>query len=158
MGHHLANLPADPRLGKLLVLGAILGCLGPVVTIAACMSHRSPFAASFEKQEEVERHKARLAAPAPSAGANLASGQQSDHLLMAAAYELWRSSQSRSSGSKAAAVQAAKKNGLSIQTLEALSEMRAQFATMLADIRFVQPPSGEASRFCNKCAVRFGRR
>jgi hypothetical protein len=31
------------RLGKLLVLGALLGCLRPAATLAAALSHKSPF-------------------------------------------------------------------------------------------------------------------
>ncbi len=53
LGTHLAALPVEPRLGKLLVLGACLGCLAPVLTIAACMSYKSPFAAPLDKQAEV---------------------------------------------------------------------------------------------------------
>lgn len=31
LGHHLAVLPTEPRLGKLLVMGACLGCLSPAL-------------------------------------------------------------------------------------------------------------------------------
>lgn len=31
------------RIGKLMLLGAIFGCLDPVLTIGAILSHRSPF-------------------------------------------------------------------------------------------------------------------
>ena len=37
LGHHLAALPVDARVGKLLLLGASLGCLAPALTIAACL-------------------------------------------------------------------------------------------------------------------------
>jgi ATP-dependent RNA helicase DHX29 len=136
LGHHLAGLPLDPRLGKLLLLGASLGCLGPAVTIAACMSHRSPFAAAFERQEVVARARAALAAPGSP---GIAAGQQSDHLLMVSAYDSWRSAaaQSRSAGAAAA-----RRHSLSAQALEQVAEVRAQFAGMLADIRFVRPPPG----------------
>ncbi len=40
LGRHLALLPVSPRLGKLLVLGALMGCLAPAATIAAAMSHK----------------------------------------------------------------------------------------------------------------------
>ncbi len=36
-GHHLAALPVDARVGKLLLLSASLGCLAPALTIAACL-------------------------------------------------------------------------------------------------------------------------
>ncbi len=78
---------------------------------------------------QVERAKRALAAPG---GKTLAAGQQSDHLLVAAAYGLWRAA--RQEGA-AAAFKVARERCLSVQTLEQLAEMRAQFAAMLADIR-----------------------
>ena len=44
LGHHLAKLPVDVRLGKMLVLGSLFQCLDKVLTIAASLSSKSPFA------------------------------------------------------------------------------------------------------------------
>lgn len=33
----MAQLPLDVRLAKLLIFGAVLRCVDPVLTIAACM-------------------------------------------------------------------------------------------------------------------------
>lgn len=49
-GRHLAQLPVDARVGKLLLLGASLGCLAPVLTVAACLSYKSPFSSSYAQQ------------------------------------------------------------------------------------------------------------
>ncbi|KAG2435548.1 hypothetical protein HYH02_011842 [Chlamydomonas schloesseri] len=137
LGRHLALLPVAPRLGKLLVVGALLGCLAPAVTIAAAMSHKSPFLTPTEDRGEAER--ARRALAAPGAG-GIAAGQQSDHLLLVAAYELWRiAGSSKYGGSARAAAACAKKHFLHGQTLEQLAEMRCQLAAMLADARLVQP-------------------
>ena len=43
LGLHLANLPLDAGLGKMLVYGTILGCIEPILTIAAGLSTKSPF-------------------------------------------------------------------------------------------------------------------
>ncbi|KAF5825923.1 P-loop containing nucleoside triphosphate hydrolase protein, partial [Dunaliella salina] len=42
LGHHLTQMPMDPRVGKMLVYGAMLACLDPVLTIAAAMAHGRP--------------------------------------------------------------------------------------------------------------------
>ena len=42
-GHHLARLPVDPRIGKLLLLAAVAGCLAPALSVAAALSYKSPF-------------------------------------------------------------------------------------------------------------------
>lgn len=195
LGRLLALLPLEPRLGKLLVMGAALGCMAPTLvsrahgvwpdsgyvattvvllrlmsfvvcdglafgnasraskhrqeqdwvkeaysvrvcahvpfccicavllqTIAAAFSHKSPFAAPLEKQDELERVKVALSAPAAAAAAEaaaaaaggrgpaaaaaraggLAAGQQSDQLLLIAAFEMWRLS-GASAGPQAAA-------------------------------------------------------
>lgn len=33
LGHHLAALPVDVRIGKMLIFSAILGCLEPMVSV-----------------------------------------------------------------------------------------------------------------------------
>ena len=43
LGQHLAKLPVDVRLGKMLVLGSLFKCLDKVLTIAASLSCKSPF-------------------------------------------------------------------------------------------------------------------
>jgi hypothetical protein len=35
LGQHLGKMPVDARLGRMLIYGAVLGCLEPVFTIAA---------------------------------------------------------------------------------------------------------------------------
>ena len=51
LGRHLAQLPMEPRLGKLLVTAAFMGCLAPALTIAACLSHKPPFLSSLQVRQ-----------------------------------------------------------------------------------------------------------
>lgn len=54
LGRHLVQMPCDPRIGKMLIYGAMLRCLDPILTVAAavgfgklfclsCSFHRSKF-------------------------------------------------------------------------------------------------------------------
>lgn len=43
LGHHLSNLPVDPKIGKIMLFGAMFSCLDPVLVIAAALSHKDPF-------------------------------------------------------------------------------------------------------------------
>lgn len=61
-GHHLAQLPMDARLGKLLLIACSLGCLAPALSIAACLSHKTPFSTPVDQQDAVQRVKMSLAA------------------------------------------------------------------------------------------------
>ncbi|CAL8094606.1 unnamed protein product [Calicophoron daubneyi] len=58
LGLHLARLPLDPQCAKLLVLGALFGCLEPALSVAACLTYRDPFEIPLEK--ELEARKARV--------------------------------------------------------------------------------------------------
>ena len=57
LGHHLATLPVDARVGKMLLYAAILGCLDPVLTVAAALSTRSPFVAPLDKRDAADEAK-----------------------------------------------------------------------------------------------------
>ncbi|XP_054469162.1 ATP-dependent RNA helicase DHX29 [Anoplopoma fimbria] len=81
LGHHLAGLPVNVKIGKMLIYGAILGCLEPIATIAAAISEKSPFSTPMNRKEEANLAKAALA---------LAN---SDHLTIYSAYLGWKNSQ-----------------------------------------------------------------
>lgn len=57
LGFHLTNLPIDVRIGKMIVLAAVLRCVDPVLTIAAALSGRSPFSAVPDDAPRVETLK-----------------------------------------------------------------------------------------------------
>lgn len=49
-GKFLSMLPVDPKLGKMLVMGAIFHCFDPVLTIVSGLSVRDPFLLPQEKK------------------------------------------------------------------------------------------------------------
>ena len=61
LGRHLALLPIEPQMGKALVLGCLLGCIDPLLTIMALLCRRPPFVAPLHKQAEADRAKRRFA-------------------------------------------------------------------------------------------------
>ncbi|XP_023264416.1 ATP-dependent RNA helicase DHX29 [Seriola lalandi dorsalis] len=81
LGHHLASLPVNVKIGKMLIYGAILGCLEPIATIAAAITEKSPFSTPMNRKDEANLAKAALA---------LAN---SDHLTIYNAYLGWKNSQ-----------------------------------------------------------------
>ncbi|XDV53947.1 hypothetical protein PO909_022338 [Leuciscus waleckii] len=87
LGHHLAALPVNVKIGKMLIFGAIFGCLEPIATIAAAMSEKSPFATPMSRKEEANLAKAALAVV------------NSDHMTIYNAYLGWKSS--RGEGTRA---------------------------------------------------------
>ena len=61
LGLHLAKIPCDPRVAKMLLMGAIFKCLSPALTMAAGMAYRDPFVMPLEKREEADAMKAQFA-------------------------------------------------------------------------------------------------
>uniref|UniRef100_A0A8B9K038 RNA helicase n=1 Tax=Astyanax mexicanus TaxID=7994 RepID=A0A8B9K038_ASTMX len=78
LGHHLAALPVNVKIGKMLIFGAILGCLEPIATVAAAMSEKSPFSTPMSRKEEANLARDALAVA------------NSDHLTIYNAYLGWR--------------------------------------------------------------------
>jgi len=145
LGRHLASLPVEPRIGKMLVYGAVLGCLGPILTIAAALAHRSPFVMPLDKKELADESKARFA-----------NGSCSDHLAVYEAYEAWR--RARREGGTQGEDRLCWQRFLNKSVLRLLSDMRGQFADLLKDAGFLGDGRREMSaidRYSNEqCLVR----
>ncbi|PQM34316.1 hypothetical protein Pyn_30620 [Prunus yedoensis var. nudiflora] len=71
-------LPVEPKLGKMLLVGAIFNCLDPVLTIVSGLSVRDPFLTPFDKKDLAEAAKSQF------------SRDYSDHLALVRAYEGWK--------------------------------------------------------------------
>ncbi|KFO93644.1 Putative ATP-dependent RNA helicase DHX57, partial [Buceros rhinoceros silvestris] len=61
LGYHLASLPVDVRIGKLMLFGTIFRCLDPALTIAASLAFKSPFVSPWDKREEANKKKLEFA-------------------------------------------------------------------------------------------------
>ena len=122
LGFHLASLPLDVRIGKLILLGAILQCVDPALTLAAALTCRSPFVAPFGMRAEADEAKKALAVGG------------SDHLTVARAYAEWDAL----SGS--ARFKFAQEHFLSIKTLQMIAATKRELLEQLHDARFVSLP------------------
>ena len=52
LGAHLSLLPVDLRLGKMLILACIFGCLEPVLTVVAALSSKPLFLSPHEQRDQ----------------------------------------------------------------------------------------------------------
>eukprot|EP00873_Tetraselmis_striata_P014025 jgi/Tetstr1/434289/TSEL_023396.t1 len=122
LGRHLAVLPVDARVGKMLLIAAIMGCLDPVLTVAAAMSSRSPFVAPLEKREEADLAKRSFA------------DCNSDHLAVMQVYQEWLSARSAGRGAERTFCRDSFVSG---RALEEISDLRQQFRSLLYDVGFM---------------------
>jgi HrpA-like RNA helicase len=78
LGYHLAALPVDIRMGKMIIYGAMFKCLDPVLTIAASMGFQSPLISPIDAREEANMAHKKL------------SIEKSDHLTVLECYKGWK--------------------------------------------------------------------
>mmetsp|Transcript_34742 Transcript_34742/g.64848 ORF Transcript_34742/g.64848 Transcript_34742/m.64848 type:complete len:1105 (-) Transcript_34742:639-3953(-) len=119
LGSHLASMPVDAQVGKLLVYGALLRCPEQVLTIAAGLSGRSPFL----RDAAADASKLRLS------GRHL-----SDHLALLGAVQAWRQ-RLREGGAAIRSLCA--EMGLHAEGLKQLWETRTQLKEALQDAGFL---------------------
>ncbi len=50
----LAELPVEPKVGRLILLGAALRTLDPALTIAAAMGYKDPFLSPPTRRQEAD--------------------------------------------------------------------------------------------------------
>lgn len=129
MGQQLAMLPADLRCGKLMVFGAIFGCLDDCITIAAILSTRSPFFSPQEKRDEAREARMRFYTGDGDLLTDLEAFNQWDDMM-------------KDRGTPQRQIRAfCDENFLSFQTLTDISNTRSQYYDALTEIGMVSPSS-----------------
>ncbi|WCJ18473.1 RNA helicase family protein [Euphorbia peplus] len=139
LGHHLAKLPVDVLIGKMMVYGAIFGCLSPILSISAFLSYKSPFVYPKDERQNVERAKlVMMTEKLDGSDDATETERQSDHIVMMIAYKKWEKTL-REKGAKAA-LKFCSSNFLSSSVMYMIRDMRIQFGTLLGDIGFINLP------------------
>ncbi|KAL9453324.1 hypothetical protein AB3S75_009013 [Citrus x aurantiifolia] len=120
LGQYLAMHPMEPKLGKMLILGAIFNCLEPVLTIVAGLSVRDPFLAPMDKKDLAEAAKSQF------------SHDYSDHLALVRAFEGWKDAERGLAG-----YEYCWKNFLSAPSMKVIDSLRKEFLSLLKDTGLV---------------------
>ncbi|KAG0238761.1 hypothetical protein BGW42_002627 [Actinomortierella wolfii] len=141
LGRHMADIPADLRVAKMLIFGSIFRCLEPVLVVASCMSVKSPFVSPMDKREEAQQKKLQFATA------------KSDLLTAWKAYSTWE--QLKESGeTRSGLKQFCEENFLSSNTLYEIQNLKAQYLEVLEDIGFATKATGAKSkRRSERCSV-----
>lgn len=123
LGFHLARLPVQPHIGKLILFGALLGSLDPVLTIAASLSFKDPFFIPLGKEKMADMRRR-----------TLSRNSKSDHLTIVNAFQGWEDAKHRGARYER---EYCWDNFLSANTLQMLHNMKGQFAEHLMNTGFV---------------------
>ncbi|KAF5952437.1 hypothetical protein HYC85_010381 [Camellia sinensis] len=139
LGGFLSMLPVDPKLGKMLIMGAIFSCFDPILTIVAGLSVRDPFLLPQDKKDLAGTAKSRFSAK-----------DYSDHMALVRAYEGWKDAEREGS-----AYEYCWRNFLSAQTLQAIHSLRKQFSFILKGAGLLDADAGTNNRLShNQSLVR----
>jgi len=128
LGYHLAALPVNPRIGKMILFGAIFSCLDPVLTVASVLGFKDPFVFPLGKQKEAENARSKFAGET-----------RSDHLALLNAFQGWER-----------AVRHGRekdfcwRNFLSGNTMKMIKDMKQQFSGLLCEIGFLDSSDPKA--------------
>nr|XP_028604260.1 ATP-dependent RNA helicase DHX29 isoform X2 [Podarcis muralis] len=125
LGQHLAALPVNVKIGKMLIFGAIFGCLEPVATLAAVMTEKSPFTTPIGRKDEADLAKSSLA---------LAN---SDHLTIYQAYLGWK--KARHEGGYRAEMTYCRRNFLNRTSLLTLEDVKKELIRVVRAAGFAAP-------------------
>ncbi|XP_026130338.1 ATP-dependent RNA helicase DHX29-like isoform X2 [Carassius auratus] len=131
LGHHLAALPVNVKIGKMLIFGAIFSCLEPIATIAAAMSEKSPFVTPMNRKEEANLAKSALAVAS------------SDHVTIYSVYLGWK--RSRSEGTRAETA-FCRRHFLSRTALMTIEDVKQELIRMVEQAGFVSSKPSRTPR------------
>lgn len=81
LGFHLADLPVEPHLGKMVLCAVVLKCLDPILTIACTLAYRDPFILPAEASKKKAALHCRR---------HFASSSFSDHMALLRAFQVSR--------------------------------------------------------------------
>ncbi|KAK5603357.1 3'-5' RNA helicase ythdc2 [Crenichthys baileyi] len=135
MGFHLADLPVEPHLGKMVLCGVVLKCLDPILTIACTLAYRDPFTLPTESSQKRAALQSRR---------RFTSNTFSDHMALLRAFQAWQ--KARTEGWERSFCE---RNFLSQSTMDMILGMRTQLLGQLRAIGFVRARGGSDIRDVN---------
>ena len=169
LGYHLAQMPVDIRIGKMLITASLLNCIEPALTVAAALAGKSPFTSPPDKNRKMDAARAHLSFTSsfnyaitaekysitvPESEQKATDGRNrefltppndvffSDHLASVNAYDLWEKILSKN-GSEAAYT-FCRENYLSHPTFNDIMKLRESFRQYLRSAGFLPQGATQA--------------
>jgi HrpA-like RNA helicase len=122
LGKHLARLPVDVRLGKMLIYGSLFKCISPALTVAACLSCKSPFSAFVNDALQAKAKQ------------KLFAHESSDFMTLC---NVWDAYEKALSGGTSNARKFCYEHYLSFSALQEIADTRRHFLELLLSIGFL---------------------
>ncbi|KAG8456620.1 hypothetical protein GDO86_002409 [Hymenochirus boettgeri] len=126
LGQHLAALPVNVKIGKMLIFGAIFGCLDAIAVLAATMTEKSPFVTPIGEKDKADLTKSAMAV------------SNSDHLTIFRAYSGWKAIRSEGYASE---MSYCRKNFLNRKSLLTIEDVKQELVRLVRAAGFECPNS-----------------
>jgi len=145
LGYHLSRLPMDAKVGKLLIVGCILGCLGNALTIAAALSctKRCFLPTGFGgRQTDLDCIDARDSLIADGFGGKdwIGGTVKGDLIAVIAVYRAWKKERNDKRE------RFSRNHALDNASLHEIDTLRSQFMDLIIDAGLVSKPASPASK------------
>jgi HrpA-like RNA helicase len=124
LGRHLAKIPVNVRLGKMLLFGCLFNCIDPILTVASSLSSQSPFS-TFLRDQAVAKAKQQTFADSDS-----------DFVTYINVFDAYN--QARRTSPSAGSM-FCRENYLNEVSLREIANARKQFIGLLCGIGFLGP-------------------
>jgi len=121
LGKHLAKLPVEIRLGKMLIFGVLFKVLDKTLTIAASLSSKSPFSTNIDEPQRAEAAHRAFIHPT------------SDFLTICNVWEAYTTANTSAVDAK----RFCQRNYLNKSAFIEISDTRKQFIILLSQIGFI---------------------
>ena len=130
LGYHLSRLPMDAKIGKVLIVGSLLGCLDNALTIAAVLSHTksifySTLTLNKEERAFILNSRKQMIENGFGGPKWIGGTVKSDLTVVIAAYREWSKKKGRQKFSFC------QSNGLDATALSDIKSLRDQFLQYL---------------------------
>lgn len=135
LGRHLADLPVEPGIGKMVLNSIVLKCLDPVLTIVCSLTCKDPFQLPGQPSERRQVHLIRQ---------EFSASTCSDHMTLLRVFQAWQ--KARTDGWEKAFCA---KNYVSPAVMEMIVGLRAQLLGQLRASGFVRARGGGDIRDLN---------
>ncbi len=127
VGRHLARLPVDPRIGRMLLAARDAQCLREVLVIAAALSAQDPRERPMDRQQAADAQHRRFA------------DEQSDFVSFVKLWDYWQDAQAQRAARGESHRQLAariEREFLSIRKLREWADVHAQLVDTVAELRW----------------------
>lgn len=147
LGYHLSRLPMDAKVGKMLIVGCLLGCLDNALTIAAALScTKSSFFRGHADPSCIEARDSLV--ENGFGGKDWPGGTvKSDLIAVIATYRAWLSQKRHNRGKFCF------RNALDNVALGEMETLRRQFLDLIIDAGLVSRPDGKETLDEDDCNI-----